>query len=219
MNKIKWIIFFSLMLVTIVLTACQQEIPEDKTNFDYIPTSPGSSWRYTSSRKGRFDLDALTTDTTINGYKYRKFNKLNYSNGLITKAYYGKTNKTYRTYGTTGISLQPGEIILLKDTVVTGLWSSQVPQGSTGFIDIHKFTIAARDLQYTVNSVVYNNFIRLDYEWLVFDPNAGQQIHFGDGKFFYARGIGLIESVCDGQWGLPPNREQDTVRLYNYNIK
>ena len=218
MARINRIIFLHILIVSIFLTACQREVDEGTENFDYIPTSPGSSWRYTSSRKGRFDLDATSKDTIINGYKYRVFNKLNYSNGLTTKVYYGKTNKTYRTFGTTGISLQPGEIVLLKDTVVTGLWSSGVPL-SGGFIDYHKFTITGRDLQYTVNNITYNNVIRLDYEWLLYDPNAGQQVHYGDGKFYYARGVGLIESICDGQWGLPPNREQDTVRLYSFNIK
>src|SRR5215510_4053782 len=102
-----------LFFLIILISSCQEEIGLNQENFDYIPTTAGSSWRYTSTRKGKFDLDATNRDTVINGYKYRVFNRLNYSNGFLTHDYYGKTNRTYRTFGTPAISLTPGEIILL----------------------------------------------------------------------------------------------------------
>jgi len=207
---------FFLVLVIAILSSCQQEVDGTTENYDYIPTSAGSSWRYTSTRKGRFDLDATTRDTIIAGYKYRVFNRLNYSNGFITHDYYGKTNKTYRTYGTPAISQNPGEIVLLKDTVITSLWNSTIP-GSGGWDDHHKFTIVARDIQYTVNNIQFSNVIQLDYEWKQTNPNIGTIMTQGSGKFYYARGIGLIESYCEGSWGF--GRISDTIRLYNYNVK
>jgi hypothetical protein len=216
MNKPRFLLFSFLLLFLAGLSACQQEIGLDNENFDYIPTSPGSAWRYNSTRKGRYDLDATTRDTMISGYKYRVFDRLNYSNGLITHEYYGKTNKTYRTYGTPAIVQAPGEIILLKDTVINGFWTSIVDPGNL-WVDHHKFTVIARDIQYTVNNLPFDNVIRVDYEWGQFNPNVGTIIIQGSGKFYFARGVGLIESICEGAWGA--GRINDTIRIYSYRVK
>jgi hypothetical protein len=217
MPKSHHLLFFLFLVIT-MLNSCQQEVNEGTENFDYIPTSPGSSWRYTSSRDGRFDLDATTRDTMIDGFKFRIFNRLNYTNGFIVKNYYSKANKTYRKYGTNGITRTVGDIILLKDTAIASTWTS--PTGST-FVDLHEFKIAARDIQYTVNNVQFNNVIQLDYKWRQYDPNINMVVDKGLGKYYYARGVGLIESTAQGPFGpgMPPPMVYDTIRLYYYNVK
>jgi hypothetical protein len=206
---------FYLLIVIILLTSCQQEVEFGNENFDYIPTTPGSSWRYTSTRRYKYDLDATTRDTVINGIKYRVFNRLNFNTGVFTKDYYSKIGKIYRTYGTPAVTLIPGEIILLKDTVINSIWASQVPYSI--FIDSHEFKIAERDIQYTVNNMQFDNVIKLDYVWREVDPFSGTSQELGTGKFYYARGVGLIESICNGRWGL--TQIDDTVRLYKYDVK
>lgn len=200
--------------IAITILSCQEEV-DGGGNYDYIPMTPGSNWRYTSSRYNKYDLEVTSRDTFFHGHSYRIFNRLNYSGtGGTVKNYYSKEGKTYWTYGTPAITILPGDIILLKDTLIHTNWTSTVPGV---WPDNHKFTITARDTQRIVNNMHFDHVIALDYEWSETNPNVGGIVVLGNGKFYYARGVGLIESYCEGAWGF--GTVSDTVQLYYYEIK
>jgi hypothetical protein len=220
MNRILFFVF-----AAVVLASCQKEVDDligngggsggggNNTPTDYQPISANSEWDYLSTFTGPSHLVALGTDTTINSLRYYKFNTT--TNAGTERGYISKVNGIYRTYGNfdpVGLVL---ELIYLKDAAVGVNWTNTITAG--GFNNYHKYTVSKRDIQHTVVGKTYNSVIELTYDFSVDDPLGGPVVNAGGGKYYYAKGVGLIESYFGFSFfGVSSS---DTTRLLNYTIR
>ena len=221
MNRI---LFFAFAVV--VLASCQKEVDDligngggsgggsnNNTPTDYQPVSANSEWDYLSTNSGPSHVVALGTDTTINSLRYYKFNTT--TNAGTERGYISKVNDIYRTYGNfdpVGVVL---ELIYLKDAAIGTNWTNTI--SVSGFSNYHKYTVSKRDIQHTVVGKTYNSVIELTYDFSVDDPLGGPVVSAGGGKYYYAKGVGLIESYFGFSfYGVSSS---DTARLLKYTIR
>ena len=215
------ILFF--LLIAVVLAGCQKEVDGSLGNggsgggggtaSDYQPVSANSEWDYTSTTGGSSHTVALGTDTMINGLRYYKFNTT--SGGQTERGYISKVNGVYRTYGNFDPVGQVVELVYLKDSAVGANWTNLISVG--GFSNYHKYTVARRDIQHTVNGRSYSTVIELNYDFSIDNPLGGGTLTIGGGKYYYAKGVGLIE----GYFGFDffGVTSSDTTRLVSYTIR
>ncbi len=211
-----------LLILAIVFAACQKEVDGDNgssggnnsnSSLDYQPVSANSEWDYTSTTSGNSHTVALGTDTTINGLRYYKFDKS--AGGVTERGYISKANGVYRTYGDFDPANQVVDLIYLKDSPVGTNWTNTI--SVSGFSNYHKYTVSQRDIQHTVNGKMYNTVIELNYDFSVDDPINGGVLNVGGGKYYYAKGVGLIEAYFGFSFfGVSST---DTTRLVKYTIK
>jgi len=220
MNRI---LFFCFALV--VLFSCQKEVDDligngggsggsnNNTPTDYQPVSANSEWDYLSTYTGPSHLVALGTDTTINNLKYYEFNTTN--NAGTERGYMSKINGIYRIYGNFDPVGVVVELIYLKDAAIGTNWTNTI--SVSGFSNYHKYTVSKRDISHTVVGKAYNSVIELTYDFSVDDPQGGTVINVGGGKYYYAKGVGLIESYFGFSFlGISSS---DTTRLLRYTIR
>jgi len=218
----KRILFF--VFTVFVFGACQKEVDDIFGNSgggggggsnisDYQPVSANSEWDYLSTNNGPTHTVALGTDTTINGLRYYKFNST--TNAGTARGYISKENGVYRTYGNFDPVGQVLELIYLKDSPIGTNWTNTI--SINGFSNYHKYTVAKRDIQYSVVGKTYNSVIELTYDFSVDDPLGGSVTNVGGGKYYYAKGVGLIEAYFGFSFfGVSAT---DTTRLLHYTIR
>ena len=149
----------------------------------------------------------------INGLRYYKFDVTR--SGATQRGYINKLNGVYRTYGNfdpVGIVV---EVVYLKDSAVGSNWTNRITVN--GFSNYHKYTVSRRDISYTVNGRAYNTVIELTYDFSVDNPLGGGALSIGGGKYYYAKGVGLIESYFG--FSFLGVSSSDTTRLVNYTIR
>ena len=216
----KRILFFA--VVIFVFAACQKEVDDSLGNSggsgggntsDYQPVTANSEWDYLSTNNGPSHVVALGTDTTINGLRYYKFNTT--TTAGTERGYISKVNGVYRTYGNFAPVGQVLELIYLKDSAIGTNWTNRI--SVSGFSNYHKYTVAKKDIQHTVVGKTYNSVIELTYDFSVDDPLGGSVISVGGGKYYYAKGVGLIEAYFGFSFfGVSAT---DTTRLLNHTIR
>ena len=216
----KRILFFA--VVIFVFAACQKEVDDSFGNSggsgggntsDYQPVTANSEWDYLSTNNGPSHVVALGTDTTINGLRYYKFNTT--TTAGTERGYISKVNGVYRTYGNFAPVGQVIELIYLKDSAIGTNWTNRI--SVSGFSNYHKYTVAKKDIQHTVVGNTYNSVIELTYDFSVDDPLGGSVISVGGGKYYYAKGVGLIEAYFGFSFfGISAT---DTTRLLNHTIR
>src|SRR5258705_4247214 len=217
----KRILFF--VFVIFVFGACQKEVDDSLGNgggggggsntSDYQPVSANSEWDYLSTNNGPSHTVALGNDTMINGLRYYKFNST--TNAGTERGYISKVNGVYRTYGNFDPVGQVIELIYLKDSAIGVNWTNTI--SVNGFSNYHKYTVSKRDIQHTVVGKTYNSVIELTYDFSIDDPFGGSVLSVGGGKYYYAKGVGLIEAYFGFSFfGVSAT---DTTRLLNYTIR
>ena len=216
----KRILFFT--VVIFVFAACQKEVDDSigssggsggGNTSDYQPVTANSEWDYLSTNNGPSHVVALGTDTTINGLRYYKFNTT--TTAGTERGYISKVNGVYRTYGNFAPAGQVLELIYLKDSAIGTNWTNRI--SVSGFSNYHKYTVAKKDIQHTVVGKTYNSVIELTYDFSVDDPLGGPAINVGGGKYYYAKGVGLIEAYFGFSFfGVSAT---DTTRLLNHTIR
>jgi len=217
--------YISLILfAALVLASCQKEVDGTVGSgggggggggsmLDYQPVSANSEWDYTSNTIGPSHMVSLGTDTTINGLRYYKFNTT--SGGATERGYISKVNGVYRTYGTFDPTGQVLEMIYLKDSAIGANWTNTITV--SGFSNYHKYTVSRRDIQHTVNGRSYNTVIEVTYDFSIDDLLGTGTLRIGGGKYYYAKGVGLIE----GYFGVDffGVTTSDTTKLVSYTIR
>ena len=208
--------------VILVFAACQKEVDDSLGNSggnsggntsDYQPVTANSEWDYLSTTNGPSHVVALGTDTTINGLRYYKFNTT--TTAGTQRGYISKVNGVYRTYGNFDPVGQVLELIYLKDSAIGTNWTNRI--SVSGFSNYHKYTVAKKDIQHTVVGKTYSSVIELTYDFSVDDPLGGSVISVGGGKYYYAKGVGLIEAYFGFSFfGVAAT---DTTRLINHTIR
>jgi hypothetical protein len=210
-----------LFFIAITFASCQKEVDGDLGNggggnnntSDYQPVSANSEWDYTSTMTGPSHQVALGTDTTINGLRYYKFDITR--SGATQRGYMSKVNGVYRAYGNFDPVGQVVELVYLKDSAVGCNWTNRIT--ISGFSNYHKYTVSRRDISYTVNGKLFNPVIELNYDFSIDNPLGGGSLTIGGGKYYYAKGVGLIEAYYNFDFfGVTTS---DTTRLTNYTIR
>jgi len=216
--------------VLAVLTSCQKELSFDTppgnaggggggtTATDYQPVSAGSEWNYVSTGPtGDYKVISLGSDSTVNGKRYYKFD--NIRSAVSARSYINKENGVYTTYATAtsagGVTIPDLTLIYLKDAAVGTNWVNDISyMGTTSH---HNYTLSAKGLTRTVGANVFNNVIELAYVVTVGSPLGGPDIQAGEGKYYYSKGVGFIESNLSSGFG--PVVITDTTRLSSYTIR
>jgi hypothetical protein len=210
-----------LFFIAIAFASCQKEVDGGLGNggggnnntSDYQPVSANSEWDYTSTMTGPSHQVALGTDTTINGLRYYKFDITRSS--TTQRGYMSKVNGVYRAYGNFDPVGQVVELVYLKDSAVGCNWTNRITV--SGFSNYHKYTVSRRDISYTVNGKLFNPVIELNYDFSIDNPLGGGSLTIGGGKYYYAKGVGLIEAYYNFDFfGVSTT---DTTRLTNYTIR
>jgi len=216
------------VLAAVVLVSCQKEVDDllgtgggggagggggNNTSSDYQPVSANSEWDYLSTTMGSSHTVALGTDTIINNLRYYEFNKT--TSAGTERGYISKVNGVYRTFGNFEPAGQVVDIIYLKDEPIGSNWTNTITV--SGYSNYHKYTVSKRDIQHTVVGKTYNSVIELTYDFSVDDPVGGPALTVGGGKYYYAKGVGLIEAYFGFSFfGVSSS---DTTRLINYTIR
>ena len=208
------------VLAIFVFAACQKEVDGNLGNgggggaiLDYQPVSANSEWDYISTTNGPSHMVALGTDTTINGLRFYKFNTT--TTAGTERGYVSKVNGVYRTYGNFDPAGQVIELVYLKDSAIGVNWTNTISLG--GFGNYHKYTISRKDIQHTVLGKTFSPVIELNYDFSIDDPLGGPRISVGGGKYYYAKGVGLIEGYFGFDFfGVSAS---DTTKLLNFTIR
>lgn len=214
------------VLAVVVLASCQKEVDDiigsgggggggggNNSASDYQPVSANSEWDYLSTTMGASHTVALGTDTIINSLRYYKFDKT--TSAGTERGYISKVNGVYRTYGDFNPAGQVVELTYLKDEAIGSNWTNTITV--SGFSNYHKYTVSKRDIQHIVVGKTYNSVIELTYDFSVDDPLGGPIVTVGGGKYYYAKGVGLIEAYFGfSYFGVSST---DTTRLLNYTIR
>lgn len=213
-----------------ILTACQKELEFDTppgsgggtggggtTGTDYQPVTAASEWNYVSTGPtGSYKVVSIGTDSLIGGKSFYRFN--NVTPAGTSRSYINKESGVYTTYasGTTsgGITIPNLTLIYLKDAAVGTTWTNVISYMGTA--SNHKYTVTAKGLTKTVLTKSYSNVIELGYALSVANPLGGPDIQVGEGKYYFAKGVGFIES--DLMSGFGPAVLIDTTRLSSYTI-
>ena len=216
------IVFF--VFGVFVLASCQKEVDGSLGNnagsgggggntSDYQPVTANSEWDYTSTTSGNTHTVALGTDTMINGLRYYEFNST--AGGATERGYISKVNGVYRTYGNFDPVGQVVELVYLKDSAIGSNWTNTI--SVNGFSNYHKYTVSKRDIQHTVKGKTYNTVIEVNYDFSIDNPLGGGILSIGGGKYYYAKGVGLIEAYYGFDFfGVSTS---DTTRLVSYTIR
>ena len=205
-----------LLLIIFVLSSCQKEIDWGfigGSSDDYQPVSANSVWSYSSTSSGNYSIKSLGTDSLINSRRYYKFDRT--QSGVASRLYMNITGNEYWQYAFFPQASQVVDLIYLKDSAIGTTWTNTIT--ISGFANYHKYTVSANGSQRTVNGKTFNNVIELDYKFSFVNPIGGGTINAGTGKYYYAKGIGAIESFYT--IGYLTINLTDTTRLTSYTIR
>lgn len=196
-------------------SGCKKDsVNDDNKPADYSPVTTGSTWTYQPNMGPAYTLTATDRDTTALGRTYRV---LSSSNGI--NQYHSKSGSDYYRFGLVpGLGTQGFEELYLKDNQdVNAIW--QITQNFTyPGIPIPltaglKYTVKEKGISRNVAGKDFSNVIhiRLDITVTSIGPVGG-------GDFYYAAGVGLIESslLLTAQGQVLAN---STELLTGYNIK
>jgi hypothetical protein len=176
---------------------------------DYFPTTTNSFWSYKLDVTGDSLLfTVVPNDVNISGVAYRPFKITSGSNS--DSLFYRKGSGSYNEYGDIdflGALDSVGEYIdyiFLKDNVpLNATWESAEINAKSGGVTGKakaKFTIAGKNIQYTINGILVDSIIKIQRE-LLFKPNGGTSFTSLNTMFpYYAKKKGLL--LIEGT--LPP---------------
>jgi hypothetical protein len=174
----------------------------------------GSTWTYENNPGAPYTLTATNRDTVAAGKTYRV---LSSSSGGNT--YRGKSGNDYYRFGAfSAVGLSGVEELYLKDNQpVNTTWSTSqnitVPNIPFPLTAVLAYTIKSKGETRTVSGKTYSNvvYVRLDI-------SIGGIGSIGGGDFYYAEGVGLVESkiIITAPGQQPVNQTQV---LTSYTIK
>lgn len=167
----------------------------------YLPLTDGTNWTYKFTSATGTNTDKLTVQAgtfTLSGRSYKRV--LNTAN--TDTSHYIQSGNDYYSYFNLGGILGSVELNVLRDNVPVGTnWTNSKNLGNISvpmspiplsFTANFAFTIDGKDLTRTVSGKAYNTIIKVK---LAINANNALLGNFpiGDGEFYFAKNIGLIE--------------------------
>lgn len=184
---------FVLSLFTIFAIGCSKDPASSDVNatVNFSPLSPNSTWTYLNTPGTTFTLTATNRDTVAEGTTYRVL-----TNSAGSNVYLGKSGSNYYRFGSIAqLNIKATqELYLMDDKAVNGSWLASIGFSLPGVpIPISanlNYSIKEKGVSRIVSGKAFSNVtkVRLDLSVPTFGP-------LGGGDFYYAEGVGLIESV------------------------
>ena len=210
-------ILFSVGAIVTFLSACRKEksiesTPEPPTTCDYAPYTIGSAFEYlyinSNHDSGTYALN-VTGDTVLSGDRY---SILNDGSG---EQYIRCSDGSYFLYepgmSAPDYELEAGARLYLRDNQPVGSkWTDTINFVLSGVEQrgLLQYEIEAKNSSMTVLGKEYKDIVRVRQDAVVLVGEV--PIPVGTiGTYYYARGIGYIET----------DSPTDTIRLKNYDIK
>lgn len=185
--------YFKMFLVaasTLTLfTNCSKDHEPTPTSENFSPLTVNSTWTYKNTPGSTFTLTATNRDTVALGLSFRVLTNSAGANNYLAKS----GNNYYRFGAIPELSLNGVKVLYLKDNVaVNGTWDTTITVAVTGFGTVPvtlKYTIKEKSTTRVVGTKTFTNvtFVRLDL-------SVPFPVTLGGGDFYYAEGIGLIQS-------------------------
>lgn len=188
----------------LILTAvsCKKS---SQTEFQYITTTPGTTWNYQSTDNSTSAVSTYTRlstdrDTTISNKSYHIFNNTD-ANGS-TDAFYNLTGNDYYQFSTLATGLDPIDLHYLNDAAVVGTgWnqSFSVPVPNSPIqglmLTIHiNYSVVEKGTSLVVNGKTYTNVVKIKSD-VTIDPVFGLSVSTTSNIYnYYAPKYGLIKS-------------------------
>ena len=210
---------FSIVVVSLLLfAACKKDHSNNSVNNGgngstadckacaYVPTCVNSSYTYQdSSAAGTAVLSSFTytaiSDTTIDGSVFQKASSslggsssyINCNNGVTTTVAYNLVSVSGQSH------LEEAKLIPLKANGAVGTtWEDSVYNSSAGIYDYYNYTIVATGSSRVVLGSNFTNVIDVHSETSI---NVPYYYVGGESEYYYAKGVGLIESILADPYG------------------
>lgn len=213
-KRTRSLFLFTVMLLLVGFASCKKDDNNDTPSGgeSYGPTVAGSTWTYVNADgSSAFTYTATNRDTVAMGRTYDILTST--SGGNIYQAQDGNDYYRFGSFSDLGISAVE-ELYLRQHLNIGDGWTINVPFTYMGFpLTANLFyTIKSKNQSRKVRSNNFENVVNVGLDLKI----SGASI--GTGDFFYARGIGLIES--DLNVSIPGQGTQDEhTLLESYNIK
>lgn len=213
--------YFSFCLVAASLflfSECKKDDnPVTPATTNYSPLTAGSSWTYNYTQNGGaavpYTLTATSNDTTINTKKYTV---LTSSDGSGNK-YLAKIDSNYYRFATYPIIGNFEELYLKDNRDVNSTWTNSIlftyPGIPIPLTANLTYTVKEKGGSSTVNGTAYNDVIHIRLDVNLPSPFG----NVGGGDFYYAKNIGLINSIISVQ--AAAGSFSSTTNLTSYTIK
>lgn len=211
----------ALLVISILSFSCDKdEAAAPAQNF--FPLTAGSSWTYRETTANiTYTFTATNRDSSFLGKNYRVL-----TNSLGGNVYATVVGNDYYRYGLlptqqlTGSGVE--EYFLKANAGVGGTWNQTQPvsYGGQNYNLRLNYTLTSVDGTRTVAGKAYSKvaLVTLGLQLAV----QGFNINAGDGTFYYADGVGLIESNLNISVALPGQPAQSlrqNTLLQSYSIK
>jgi hypothetical protein len=176
-----------------ILTGCKKDGKPSTDVSDYSPLTVGSNWTYIStegtSDTSQFTLTVTDKDTGINGKTYKV---LSSSNGSENN-YLAKIDSNYYRYASISDTGRFEELYLKDKRPVNSGWANAasltIPGSPTPLTADLTYLIKEKGMSLHANGKTFNNVIHVAVQISV----PALTPTFGQGDFYYAKGIGLIQ--------------------------
>lgn len=170
-------------------TGCKKK-KDDVAPTDYSPLTAGSTWTYQTTAGPNYTLTATNRDTVAMGRTYRVL-----TNSAGPNNYRAKSGADYYRFGVVpGFGANGFEELYLKDgQALNAIWQAtqtiNVPGVPVPVTATLKYTLKEQGISRTVAGKAFANVqhVRLDVSVALVGSVGG-------GDFYYAKGVGLIES-------------------------
>ncbi len=170
----------------------------------YIPLCDGSVYKYADTSAGLTPGSTTVAsvnytihfnkDSTINGVIYQKLTAESNNSAFYNCTAGATTVIAYNAVSNNGNTLSYAKTTLLKaNEVVGGSWTDQIinPQGLTV---TYVYSIVSKGTARTVNNVAYPDVIHVHSQSTFDFPGFGT-IPSGQAEYYFAKGVGQIESI------------------------
>ena len=177
-----------------LLTGCKKDGNPSTGAPDYSPLTVGSNWTYISiegtSDTSQFTLTVTDKDTGINGKTYKVLSSSNSSENT----YLAKMDSNYYRYASISDTGRFEELYLKDNCPVNSGWANAasltIPGSPTPLTADFTYLIKEKGITLQANGKTFSDVIHVAVQISVpvLTPT------FGEGDFYYAKGIGLIQS-------------------------
>jgi hypothetical protein len=185
--------YFKMFLVAAsaltLFTNCSKDDDPTPASENFSPLTANSTWTYKNNPGSTFTLTATNRDTVAQGLSFRVLTNSGGANNYLAKS----GNSYYRFGAIAELNLNGVKVLYLKgNEAVNATWDTTITVAIPGFGTVPatlKYTIREKAATRVVGTKTFTNVTRVRLDLSVPFP-----ITLGGGDFYYAEGIGLIES-------------------------
>jgi hypothetical protein len=178
---------------TLLFAQCKKDEDTAPAAKSFTPLTAGTNWTYQYTEGATtlqtFKLTVTSKDTVANGRTYKV---LTTSNGGANNYLAQSNSEYYRLTSIPQVGLMNVEELYLKDNEnVNGTWTKNVNAtvSGTNITAAFLYTIKGKGESRPVGSQTYQNVTHVHLD--ISAPFVG---NVGSGDFYYAEGIGMVES-------------------------